>query len=387
MSQEAVIGHEERVYVANEATFRTAAIPATAQSISIMDLDMGPAEKANTRAIKDKAASRDMQLGFVHGRVDPIAFKISKSMRSRSTATTTPEEDAILQAAGLVNTTGSSVVYSVASAPTLKSLQVYRTLGPTTGLYEAQLGLGGVVKTLEFAGGDQELMLTASGAFASKSWLGQALATADDDTTTTIDLDTATDAYLISLGWYQIESEVVKVTAVDYSTGALTVVRGENSTTAAAHASKAMVPYQPTYTPPGVAPISEANCTVTLDGIATRCTKFGISITTGMDHRPGETGSEYVQGMKLVRIDIKPTLDLVLTKELVALIGKANQKKSVTLSILCGTGTGGQVTFSMPTCELEPFPVTARPNDIVEVSPSLLVRGSSGNDSLTITLA
>lgn len=387
MPNEPVNGWDQKVYIVNEASFLTAVLPATAQSIEVASLDMGPAEVGNTRPRKDKTQGRDMTLGFVEGRVEPIPFTLEKSVKSRATAATVPEESALLKAAGLVEAVSSDVDYTIAAAPTLTSLDIYSVLGAGSAAYAGEHGLGGFVKELAFSGGDTELMLRASGAFARKHWLGQATGTLIDGSDTTLALDTPADAYRIGLGWYQIENEVVRVTAVDYSAGILTVTRAQAGTSAAAHSSAALYPYQPTFTPVGVAPISEANCTVTLDSIATRCTKFSLAITTGVDHLPGETGSKYVQGGKIVRIDVKPTLELVLTKELVALLGKANQRKSVALTIVCGATAGGIVTFSMPTCELEPMAVPAPANDITIVSPALRVRGNSGNDSLTISFA
>lgn len=388
MPNEPVIAHEQRVYAVLESTFRTAVLPATGQSMEIASLDMGPAMVGTTRPRKDKTVGRDMTLGFVEGRVEPIAFSLEKSVKSRASATTVPEESPLLKAAGLVETVGGSdVAYSIASAPTLNSLALLSVLGAGSAAYFAEHGLGGVVKQLQFAGGDSELMLKASGAFAQKEWLGQSTGTLIDASDTTLALDTPAHAYRFGLGYLQIGSEVVLVTAINYTTGILTVVRAQAGTTAAAHTSATLYPYQPTFTPTGVSPISEANCTVTLDGTATRCTKFSIDITTGVDHRPGETGSKYIQGIKIVRIEVKPTIEFVLTKELVDVIGKVNQRKSVALTIVCGTGAGSIVTFSMPYCEIEPMPVPAPPNDISLVSPALRVRGNSGNDSLTVTFS
>ena len=133
-------------------------------------------------------------------------------------------------------------------------------------------------------------------------------------------------------------------------------------------------------------PISENNCTVTLDGTATRCLKGSIELQTGIDHLPGETGSSRVQGVKpALRVGVSASLDLVLTRALVNVLGKANQRKSVALTVACGTGAGSIMTFSLPTCEIVAPTVPIPPNDAVVVSLSLRVRGNSGNDSFTLT--
>lgn len=387
MSQEPVNGWDERAWVVSESSFGTAVLPAVGQSMEVANLDMGQSEQGDTRAKKDKTAGRDMTTGFVEGRVQPISFTIEKSVKARAAAVTVPEESPILKAAGLVETVGgANVVYSVSSAPTLTSLALLRTLGAGSACYYAEHGVGGVVKQLQYSGGDSELMLKASGAFVRKHWLGQSTGTLTNAGDLVLSLDTPAHSYRFGLGYYQIESEVVLVTSIDYTLGELTVTRAQAATVAAAHASAAIYPYQPTFTPPGTGVISEALCTVTLDSVATRCTKFSLDITTGMDHRPGETGSKYVQGAVIKRIDVKPSIELVLTKELVDLLGKSNQRKTVPLSIVCGTAAGGIVTFSMPYCELEPFQTPAPANDITLVSPALRVRGNTSNDIVTITL-
>lgn len=383
-ANQAVHGWNEFSLVKTETTFGTAEDPVAASGIEVINLDMGPVEQGDTRAKKDKTLGRDMTLEFVEGRVQPIPFTLETSVKSRATAGTAMKESALLKAGGLIQTLGASDVYTVTSDPTIVGLTIHRTAGTGTSTRLGEVGRGGLVKSLAFSGGDSELMLKASGAFVGKYSQGQALATVADGVGLTIQLDTAADAYRFGLGFYKIENEIVKVTAVNYSTGALTVTRAQLGSSGAAHTAAALYPYVPTPTLAG-SPISEANCTVTLDGIATRCTKFSLEISTGIDHLPGETGSKYVQGGKATRIDVKPSLELVLTEALVALLGKANQRKSVALTIVCGTGAGSIVTFSMPTCELMSFPTPFPANDITVISLPLRVRGSSGNDLISIT--
>lgn len=391
MANEPVYGWDERSYIISEGTFGTAVIPTAASAIEVITLDMGPAEVQNTRAKKDKTQGRDMTLAFVSGRVDPIPFILKTSVKSRSAADTTPKESLLYKSAGFTETTNSStsVVYTMSSAPTIQGVSIVRGAGTGTGSYLAEHGRGGLVESLKFHGGDEELTVEAAGKFVGKASFGQASGTLSSDVDTTLALDTAAHGYRFAPNggtfWGQIESEVVKCTAVDYSSGVLTVARGEASTSAAAHSSQIIYPYLPTPTYSG-SPISEANCTVTLDSVATKCTKFDIEITTGIGHLPGETGSKYAQGGRAIRMDVKVALELVLTKELVDLIGKANQRKTCTLTIVCGTGTGSIVTFSMPYTEIEAFPTPFPENDITIVSPTLRIRGNSGNDMFSFTL-
>lgn len=377
----------ERVLISNESAFGTPTDPAAAQGFEVINLDMGPSEAKERRPKKDKTLGRDMTLGFVSGRQPLIPFAIDTSWKSRADADDTPKESAIMKCAGFTETVNSntSVVYSIANQPTIQGLSVYRTFGTTVETSLGEWGVGGLVGQLVFGGGDSELMLKASGSFIRKHFLGySASGTLVDAADLTLALNTATDGYRFGeYGYYQIESEIVKVTANDYA-GILTVSRAQLSSSAAAHSAVAVYPYMPTPTLAG-SPISEANCTVTLDSVATRCTKFSINIETGISHLPPETGSAYVQGGKATRIGATVDLELVLTRAQVDLIGKAAQFKVATCTIVCGTGAGGIVTFSLPYCEIMPFATPGATNDIVVVGLKLRCRGSSGNDMLTIT--
>lgn len=380
-----VLGWDEKVLVANETTFGTQPLPASTQGLEVASLDMGPVQQGVTRPKKDKTAGRDMTLGHVEGRVEPMPFTLETSVKSRALATTPAKEAALLKAAGLVETVGgANVTYGLSSAPAEAGLTVLRAAGGGSDALLAEAGMGGVVRQLVVSGGDSELMLRAVGAFASKAHLGQAVGSIASAVATNFTLATPAEAYRFAPGYYQCEAEVVLVTAVDYATGVLTVVRAQATTVAAIHTAKPLYPYVPNPAVSG-SPISEANVVVTLDGVATRCTRFSVDITTGIDFLPLATGSRFVQGTKALRVDVKPSLELVLTDELVALLGKASQRKAVALSILCGTGAGGQVTLSMPYCELEPFAAPLPANDVVTVSPTLRVRGNAGNDSLLLT--
>ncbi len=377
-----VRGWNEYALLATESTFGTGLLPAIGQGLEVISADMGPSEVGDTRPKKDKTLGRDMTLAFVEGRVKPIPFSIETSIKSRASAGTIMKEAVLLKAAGLTGTLGASDVYSISSAPTLTSLSFLRTAGSGTNANLGEWGQGGIIKNLAFALGDKELTLKASGAFAKKTTLGAIDSVSCLIGATTL-VVTAEECYRIGLGYYQIENEVVLVTANDYAT-TLTITRAQASTSAAAHTSVPMNPYIPAPTLAG-SPISEVNAVCTIDAIATRCTKFSIDIDTGMDHLPGETGSKYVQGSKVTRIGIKAQAELVLTTQFVALLQKAQQRKAVALSIVCGTTAGGIFTFSMPYTEVMPFATPMPGNDDVFVTVPFRVRGSAGNDSFTLT--
>jgi hypothetical protein len=379
---DAVNGWDQRVLAVVEATFGTTPNPAGSQALEVIDLDMGPVEQGDVRPKKDKTEGRDETLAFVEGRIQPIPFSLTTSVKSRAANTTVPKESPLYKAAGLQETVGgSSVAYTFNSAPSIIGLSLYRAFGATP--VEAEQGRGGVVKSLSWEFGDKELMVKAAGAFIGKYHLGSTdAATVANNSNTSVSM-TSGEGYRIGLGWYLWESEIIKVTAV--STDTLTIARAALSSSAAAHSAAALTPYIPSLTLAG-SPISEANCTVTLDGVATRCIKGSLELTTGIEHLPGETGSAYVQGAKVMRFKIKGSLDLVLTRQFTDLLGKTTRRKSMALTIVCGTGTGGIVTFTLPTIEARAFPVPGPADDISVITIPIAVAGSTGNDSMTVTL-
>ncbi len=194
-------------------------------------------------------------------------------------------------------------------------MSIYRALGKSPFVYEAEQLRGGVVKTLSWTGGDTELMLKASGEGIGKYVLGySASVTLADGSGTTLTFANAEEAYRFGFGFYQIENEVIKITARPTSTTA-TIARAQISTTGAAHAGVPMRPYIPTLTYAG-SPISEGGTvTCTVDGVTLRALSFGIDFTTGLDLLPGESGSRYVQGPKAIRYDLKAKVKLVLARE------------------------------------------------------------------------
>lgn len=385
----AVRSWNERVLVATESTFGTIPNPAASQAIEVINLDMGPLEQGDTRAKKDKTQGRDMTNAFVEGRVQPIPFSLETSIKTRADADDIPVESALYQAAGFTETVNAAtnVTYTVNFAPTPNTLSILSTRGESTACEEAEHGRGGVIKEVEWTFGEAELIAKFTGQFIGKYHLGKTdSVTLVDGSDTSLALGTNSDAYRLGLGWYQIESEVVRLTANDYTTPTITVSRGALSTSAVAHTTVAMYPHMPSATLNGT-PISEANVTVTIDSVATRCLKGAIKVVTGVDHLPGETGSAYVQGAKVTRVDVESTFDLILSQADVDLIGKATERKSVAITVVCGTGTGGIVTFSLPYSEIKPFAVPAPGNDVSVVTVGFRHRGNgTGNNIVAMTL-
>lgn len=381
-------GWAARALVAAESSFGVAPDPLVAQALEIINLEMGPTELGAIRPKKDRAYGRAMQSAFIEGRVEPIEFSLETSVKKRAAATTVAKEAVLLKAGGLIETVGGAdVTYGLSLHPTVPSLAITRALGAPA--LEAEVGRGGIVKSLEWSGGEGELLLKASGAFVGKrSSASVASVTLADGSATSLTV-TSDEAHRLSLGYYLIESEIVEVTAINYSSGVLTIERAQLSSSGAAHAAKPMYPYCPALTSTD-SPISEADLTVTLDGDSYRCTKFSVTLTTGVDHLPPEAGSKYRQGLKVVRCEAKAGLSLVLRGEDAMLLGKCTQKKNVAAVIVCGTGAGGIVTFNLPYAELDAFAVPAPADDISAVDLTLRCRDSedsAGNDVMTVVFS
>ncbi len=383
------------VLAVSEATFGVIPDPAAAQAFEAFALKTGPAVAVgDVRGKKDRGLGRAMQAGFVEGRVKPGAWSIESSVKSRAAVDTVPRESALYRAAGMTQTVsgGASVAYTLPGAPietanSFASLSLCRLFGKSPYVYEAEQMRGGVVKTLAWSGGDTELILKASGDWADKYILGYSSSiTLADGSVTTLTFASAEEAYRFGLGYYQVESEVIRITARPTSTTA-TITRAQLTTTGAAHTAVPLRPYMPTLTYAG-SPISEGGTvTCTLDGQGLRILSFSIELTTGMDHLPPESGSKYVQGVKAIRNDVKVGFKMVVDHTSVSMIGKARDRNTCALTIVQSTGAaGGVVTFSLPYCEVVSPEVPDTNNDVATTDIALRVRENSANDSMSLTV-
>lgn len=409
MSAEPIDAWDARVLAASEATFGTVPNPAANQALEFISIDTGVAELGQVRPKKDRNAGRGMTDGYIVGRVAPMPWSLETSVKSRTNIDDLPHEGALYRAAGLKETvnTSTSVVYSMAANPlndagdtgggnSLQSMSLYRCIGVGSGSassrYLAEQLRGCVSKTLSWSFGDKELTLKAAGDAVGKYTLAYSLSiTFADGSGTTITFANAEEAYRFAqgIGWYQIESEIIKITVSPVAAATTgTVSRAALSSTGAAHAAKPLVPYLPSLSAYTGSPISEVNCTVSLDSQTIRFQSGSIEFTSGIELGPGETGSKYVQTPIVKRCSAKVNLKGLMRREDVALLGKASvQATPLVLSIVCGTGTGGIATFSLPQCEIDAFKVPDNNNDVAYQSLTLRTREStSGNDLMTLTL-
>lgn len=404
MSANPVNAWDMLVQAISESTFGSTPTPANdaafiAYAIECINADLGPAEVGVIRNKQDRGEGRADTNGFVEGRVMPIEWSLSSSMKSRAAVDTAPQLLALFKAAGLTCTSNAATSYTLTpSRLPIESgdyapMTLRRFLGQGLATYEAETLRGCVAKSLAFEGGGSELIAKFSGSGAGKTTatsqagvqgrLDSITLATNIVTSLTV---TAEESYRVAPGYYKCETEIIQVTACTPGSTSATIVRGALGSTAAAHTAQPMVPYRPVPTFTGN-PIAEAISTFTLDGVALRCRTFGIDFTTGMDLLEPETGARYSQGAKYGRNTTKARAQLVLSADQVSLLGKSTARPTVAVSIVQGTGTGGIFTFAASYCEVVAVKVPDTATDIAVVDVELRIReNAAGAAPWTITL-
>lgn len=397
MSFEPIDGWDEHVLLASEATFGTTPNPAASQALEVINFAIGPSEVGAIRAKKDRAIGRGMTSGYLLGKVQPIPWSFDTSVKSRSAVDVNPLELALYKAAGLktVLNGGSNATITASATPVesadFAGLSAYRLLGQNAAVYKAEQGRGGIVKSLEWSGGDKELWLKAAGAFSGKYSLGYEPSITCTNVATTLTL-AAGDGHRFSPGWYQIESEIVQVTsslAANAASDTVIVTRAALGSSAVAHTAKALYPYLPAATYTGF-PISEGGTiSATVFGTTLRILSWVASYQSGGSHLPVESGSKYAAGVKFTRYDMKLKMKLVMHKEDVAAFGwVANQKEGAIALVQSNGAAGGVFTLNLPLAQVDPFAVPDSANDVSTIDLSFRVRDSlnTGNDGFNIVL-
>jgi len=400
MAGEVVTAWDKGLLAASEGNvgsgWGTTPNPAASQVLEFVSVDLGEVEAPEFRPKKDRAIGRGMTTGYVPGRTKPIGWSVDFCQKSRSAADTVPTEAALYKAAGLVQTVNgaTSVVYSLTPTPieaaAFSGLSLYYRDGQggtTPSAYKAEQLRGGITKGIVWSGGDRELSTKFTGEGIGKYHLAYSSSiTLADGVGTSLVFADAEEGYRFgNVGWYQTESEIIKVTAMNYSTFTATIARAQLSSSGAAHAAKALYPYFPAKSYSGN-PLSEVSVTVSVGGQTIRFQSFELSFTTGLEMGPGETGSAYVQTPIVKRYDCKAMLKGLMRREDIALAGKCREQKTpIALTIVCGTGAGGIVTFSAPYCEVDRFKWDDDANGPQMMSIPLRMRDNSGNDMLTVT--
>lgn len=394
---------DERLLAATETTFGVTPTPAStgayaALALEVISAAMGPVEVGQVRPKRDRNLGRGMQSGFVEGRVEPMAFSVSLSPKSRAAVDASPLELALYKAAGLKVTTNASTSVVLSMVPTpiesadFASCSLSRFLGSGAAAFEREVLRGCLVTGLRLEGGDKEVLATFTGKGVGKRTSGalDSITLASGGTTTLT--HTAEESYRLSKGYYLCESEIIEVvndSDVGYGSTSTTIARGVLGSSAVAHTAKPLYVYVPAPTFTG-APIAEPNATCSIGGVTMRLLSWSMDLTTGLDMLPGETGSKYVQGAKAVRYDVKYSVRAVLDGNGVSNLGKAQQRAwagALPVSLSQGAVAGGVVTLASSYCEIEPFAVPDTETDVAIVDIGLRVRdNAAGNNAITITL-
>lgn len=379
--------YQARVLPALESTFGVAVDPAAGQYVEVRSINMGPASTGVIRPKQDRALGRGMQNDFVEGRKQLVPWSLEAAVMGRSAVDAVPAEDPYYRAGGLLRTinASTSVVYATQGNPTLQGLTLDCVSDVGLNAQVGERGYGAAVETLEWTGGDAELELKVGGKFIDKDTRGKLDSITVTNIATTLAC-TVEESYRLLPGYYLCEAECIRVTAFNPGGTSVTIARGQLSTAAVAHTAQPLVPYTPTLTNPTGRPIPESTSTLTFDGIALRATKWGVKMTTGIAHLPGETGSQRVQGLKAVRYGFEVSATLVLHEDYVSLLGKSTARRLGALTLVQGTGAGRIATFSLPFAELVAPAIEDSADDIAMVNVAWRVRDNSASDAFSLTL-
>ncbi len=393
MSSNPLNGWDRRLAVYSQGASITNAASYAALFRSVIGVDIGPAESGVIRAKQDRGLGRAMQDDWVEGRVQPIPWNVVTSLKSRSANDASPLELALYKAAGLkVTTTASTSVAFTPSATPIETgdfafAELVRLLGSGDADIAFEKLVGCVVREVAFEGGDKEVQATFTGVGKQK-YTGGGLdsVTLASGVVTTL-TTTAAESYALGAGYYLCESEVILVSPT-WSGTSHNITRAQLGTTGAAHTAKPLKPYIPAGIAYTGAPVPESlTTTVTLDGIALRCTSWKFNIQTGMDLLPGETGSKYSQGAMCKRTEVTASLSVIVKGDDVRWLNKATARKTCALSIVQGTTAGGIITLAAPYTEVVAPPISEPDNGPSEVQLQLRVRDNgSGNNSFSLTL-
>ena len=263
--------------------------------------------------------------------VTPMQWNMETSVKSRAAATTVPKESPLYQAAGFVETVGgSSVAYALSSNPTPQSLSIFRILGTGVTAYEAEQMRGAVCTQLSFSGGDSELMLKAGGVGIGK--YHQATRAASPSQMAAALRWFSPTRGTKPLGYYQVESEIIRITAMNYSTFTATIARAQLSSTGAAYGARSSASTSPR---------------------ASTCCPARRALEVPAGHEDGPLR--------------QLSLSLVAKREDVALLGKATQRPSLATTIVCGTAAGVSSPSACPRASSRPSRCRDSANDVSSI--------------------
>jgi len=169
----------------------------------------------------------------------------------------------------------------------------------------------------------------------------------------------------------QIESEVVRISVANSTTGVCTIARAQMSTSGATHAiSTAVTPYapDPTWAESGVE-IGTRHWTNTKDGSAYKLRALQYTLDTGHVHDPDQSGSEYRSGLHNEQIKGTGSMTYVLDTTKYQLGRDMDARTAFDLKVVAAPAAGSSVEMNLYNCRLsEGLPKDLPVNQVYEAS-------------------
>jgi len=353
-------GWDELAYVMPETVFGTLEDVAGTGGFEFLSIDMGPVETAEHRDLRYKNGKR-LADGVLTGKISPIDFTVRGLLMPSGAAGVAPDMGPLFENGFGTETVvgGTSVTYTFSDKPAA-GISIVRGDGD---LNWAEYGYGGVVQRILIEAGEEEAEVEFTGQFLGKSSVAACTTNVGVQLSaiaTTIQLADGEQYKFIGVGQIVQDpaetGEQMLVTAVDYSTGIITVIRGHIGAATTHENGFTLQPYLPAQSlAAGTAPIGEHDGSYTLHGISVNPLKYSFEVQTGRRYRSFEKGSQRRRNVIAGRPDNPPTgtITLYADQVMLPLLGRANQAASSTLAFVEGTTAGLIMTINGGTTYLD----------------------------------
>ncbi len=369
-----VHGWDQLAYVMTESTFGALEDVTGGGAFEFISVELGENESPDNRPRKDKRNARGHK-ARVQGKIDPTPFTVRSTFAPSGDAGDVEADIApFLKAAFGTETqnAGTSYVYTFADRP---DAGISMVVGDAALNYCEYL-YGGLVQQVRLVSGGEEPEFEFSGMALGKSTAAEVTTNVGallDAIVTTIQLVAGEQYKLVGVGQLLQDpaelGEQMKVTAVDYTTGIITVIR-EHIGTATTHADGfTLQPYLPVQSLAAtVAVIGEHEGAYILGGLSVFPTELEIEINTGLEHRQFEKGSQHRRAAVVTK-GVTATGSVTLYGDLdnMIFLARAQQAAVTALDFTIGDTTAFQLQIEADTVELGKFPV-----DVPEIEEALV---------------
>lgn len=340
-------GWDEIAFAVAEATFGAVEDVTATEAFEFTSIDMGEVQMQRRAPAKHKEAKRSYAQ-VVKGRFEPVPFTIrGKILPSGDAGDVPPDMNALFKNAfgTATDTPATSSVYTFSDQPSEGLTVVHGDATQNVG----QWGYGGIIKKITFESGEEEIGVEFSGEFAGKSSVAAFVANHGGEIPieagpTVVTLAADSVYRIVGVGQYvkdPAQDEIMKISAVDYAAGTVTLLRDQLSTSATIHAQDATFePYFPSQTLAADArPIGEQEGVYTLHGKSIYPVKYNIEINTGREFRVFEKGSARRRGVKALPTTVNGSVTLHGDREFFEFFGRAAAFTESTMSFTEGDTT------------------------------------------------